>query len=80
MIVPQKTLTKLEDRVTNAKNTIIVEDKRTFKRILLIDDAAGSGATLNETAKKIIERKLAEKVYGCAITGSYKGYDVISEV
>jgi len=80
VIVPQKTLVKLTHRIANAKNTIILEDKRTFKRVLLIDDAAGSGATLNETAKKIIESKLAGKVYGCAITGSYKGYDVISEV
>jgi len=80
IVVPQKTLSKLEDRVINAKNTIIVEDKRTFKKVLLIDDAVGSGATLNETAKKVIGNKLAEKVYGCAITGSYKGYDVISEV
>jgi hypothetical protein len=80
VIVPQKTLAKLEDRITNAKNTIIVEDKRPFMRVLLIDDAVGSGASLNETAKKLTENKLAEKVYGCAITGCYKGYDVISEV
>lgn len=80
IIVPQKTLSKLSDRVLNAKNTIIIEDKREFKNVLLIDDAVGSGATLNETARKIINSKLANKVFGLGITGSYKGFDVISEV
>lgn len=80
IIVPQKTLSKMADRILNAKNTIIVEDRRKFNNILLIDDAVGSGATLNETAKKIIESGLANNVFGLAITGSYKGFDVISEV
>ncbi|WKZ29726.1 MAG: hypothetical protein QY314_02865 [Candidatus Dojkabacteria bacterium] len=80
IIVPQKTLNKLEDRVLNARNTLVVDDQRVFKRVLLIDDAVGSGATLNETAKKLIESKQAKEVYGLAITGSYKGFDVISEV
>ena len=48
--------------------------------ILLIDDALGSGATLNETAQKIKNQKLAETVIGLAITGSFSGFDVISEV
>lgn len=80
IIVPQKTLSKLVDRVINAQNTLVVEDNRVFKNILLIDDAVGSGATLNETAAKLIERGQAKKVYGLAITGSLKGFDVISEV
>lgn len=79
--VPQKTLTKLEDRIENARQTIIVEDSRLFKNILLIDDAIGSGATLNETAKQIKKRKLCTgNIIGLAITGSFKGFDVISEV
>ena len=49
--------------------------------MLLIDDAVGSGATLNETAKQIRNKKLASgKIIGLAITGSFKGFDVISEV
>lgn len=80
IIIPQKTLSKLSDRIANAMNTIIVEDKREFKNILLIDDAAGSGATFNETARKIKNRLPKCNVYCLAITGSYKGYDVISEV
>jgi hypothetical protein len=58
IIIPQKTLTKLEDRVENARSTIIVEDMGQYNNILLIDDAVGSGATLNETAKQIKKRGL----------------------
>lgn len=81
VIVPQKTLGKLKDRVENAQKTIFPKQtKKTFEKILLIDDAVGSGATLNETAKKIKEKGIAKKVYGMSITGSFKGFDVISEV
>lgn len=81
IIIPQKTLTKLYDRVENAKKTIIVDDNRLFTNILMIDDAVGSGATLNETAHQIkIKRLNKGKVIGLAITGSFKGFDVISEI
>lgn len=78
--VPQKTLNKLEDRIENARKTIIVEETAPHKNILLIDDAVGSGATLNETAAQIKSKSIADKVIGLAITGSFKGFDVISEV
>jgi DNA-binding Lrp family transcriptional regulator len=81
IIVPQKTLTKLADRVENAKSTIIVDEMRKYKNILLIDDAVGSGATLNETARHIKRKGICNGiVVGLAITGSFKGFDVISEV
>ena len=51
--VAQKTLGKLEERVRNAKETIFVDKINSrFNNLLLIDDAVGSAATLNETAKK----------------------------
>lgn len=79
--VPQKTLNKLEDRIENAKNTLVVSENASFNNILLVDDAVGSGATLNETAKKIRDRKICRgKIIGLAITGSFKGFDVINEV
>ena len=79
--VPQKSLGKLEDRIENARVTIFVEESRVFNNILLIDDAIGSGATMNETAKKIREQKICNrKLIGLAVTGSFKGFDVISEV
>lgn len=79
--VPQKTLNKLEDRIENARRTIIVDEANKFNNILLIDDAVGSGATLNETAGKIRSRGICKgKIIGLSITGSFKGFDVISEV
>ncbi len=78
--VPQKTLNKLSDRVENAKSTIIVNDTKKYKTVLLIDDALGSGATLNEIAQKIKNQKVADTVIGLAITGSFSGFEVISEV
>lgn len=80
VIVPQKTLNKLEDRIENAKRTIMVDETKKFKTVLLIDDALGSGATINETAKKIKNQKLAETIIGLAVTGSFSGFEVISEV
>ena len=78
--VPQKSLSKLEERISNAKKTFLVTETRKFKTIVIIDDAVGSGATLNEIARKIKDRQLAETVIGIAVTGSFKGFDVITDV
>lgn len=80
IVVPQKALSKLEDRIQNARASIMLAEKRQYKRILLIDDAVGSGATINETSLKIKSRGIGEAVIGYAITGSYKGFEVIQEV
>lgn len=80
IMIPQKTLSNMSDRIDNAKKTIFIENNSKFKNLLLIDDAVGSGATLNETAKKIKDQKLSKKIIGLAITGSFKGFDIISEV
>jgi len=79
IIIPQKTLSKLSDRIINARSNIVVTERRQFNTVLLIDDAVGSGATINETAEKLGKRGVAKKVIGYAVTGSYKGFDVISE-
>lgn len=78
--VAQKTLSKLTDRVTNAAGSIFVESVPMTNRILLIDDAVGSGASMNETARKIKDKNSRAHVIGLAITGSYKGFDVLNEV
>jgi len=80
--VPQKSLSRFQDRITNAKNTIFPKKNhyQQFNNILLFDDAVGSGATMNETAKKIKNLKIAKKVFGLAIVGSFKGFEVISEI
>ncbi|MDD3711098.1 MAG: hypothetical protein PHP37_00625 [Patescibacteria group bacterium] len=79
--IPQKTLRKLEDRIINANETISVKPSQEIKgNVLIIDDATGSGATLNEVAKKIKNINKNVKVFGYSVVGSYKNFDVISEV
>ncbi len=78
--IPQKALSKIFERIANAQNTFLVKPQKKYKHILIIDDAVGSGATINEIALKIKEKKIAEKISGVAITGSYKGFEVISEL
>ncbi len=79
--VPQKTLNKLNDRIENARSTFVVEDNSSYNNILIIDDAVGSGATMNEIAGKIRNKNICKnKIVGLAITGSFKGFDIISEV
>lgn len=78
--VPQKSLQKIEERIRNAENTFAVTDSRKFNHVVLIDDAAGSGATLNQISRKIKDKKIAQKVTGLALVGSFKGFEVISDV
>ena len=78
--VPQKSLQKLDERIVNAENTFAITEKRTFKHVVLIDDAVGSGSTLNQIAGKIKNKQVAQKVTGLAIVGSFKGFDVVTDV
>jgi predicted amidophosphoribosyltransferase len=66
--VPQKALAKLEERIKNARNSIRITGTGTYDNILLIDDAVGSGATLNTAAEQIRTKKLCRgKIIGLAI-------------
>lgn len=80
--IAQKSLPRLEQRVENAKNTIFpAKNSASYKRILLIDDAAGSGATFNETGAKLRKEGIAKnRIFAYAIVGSMKGFDIISEI
>jgi hypothetical protein len=78
--VPQKSLSKLDERIRNAENTFAVTDRRSFKHVILIDDAVGSGSTLNEVAAKVKNKGVAEKITGLAVVGSFKGFDVITDI
>lgn len=79
--VAQKSLSKLADRIENANSTLFLRsENKHLKRVLVIDDAVGSGATLNAIANKLKTQANAEFVCGFAITGSLKGFDVISEI
>ncbi len=78
--VPQKSLAKLEERIVNAQNTFAVSESRAFDHVLLIDDAVGSGATVNEIAGKLKQKGITREASALAITGSFKGFDVITDV
>jgi len=78
--IPQKSLNKMEERITNAENTFAITDSRKFKHIVLIDDAVGSGATMNQIAGKLKAKGVAKQVTGLAMVGSLKGFDVITDV
>ena len=78
--VPQKSLNKIEERINNAENTFVVKGNVSFKNVLLIDDAVGSGSTLNQITGKIKTKQLATTVIGLAVVGSFKGFDVITDV
>lgn len=79
--IAQKSLSKLNDRIENATNTIFTsKESKTFNRVLVIDDAVGSGATLNVIASKLKELADVQFVCGFAVTGSLKGFEVINEI
>ncbi|MEO8148777.1 MAG: hypothetical protein ABI723_14125 [Bacteroidia bacterium] len=78
--VPQKSLNKIEERISNAENTFAVNEKVKYKNLLLIDDAVGSGSTLNQIAGKIKHKGIAKKITGLAVVGSFKGFDVITDI
>ena len=78
--VPQKSLSKIEERITNAENTFAVSETVKYNHLLLIDDAVGSGSTLNQIAGKIKQKGIANKVTGLAVVGSFKGFDVVTDV
>ena len=78
--VPQKTLKKIEDRIENAQNTFVVSNKAKFKTTLIIDDAVGSGASINQIACKLTQAGHTQSVVGFAVTGSLNNFEIISEV
>ena len=78
--VPQKSLNKLEERINNAENTSVIKGNVSYRNLLLIDDAVGSGSTLNQISGKIKRKNLAENIIALAIVGSFEGFDVITDV
>ena len=78
--IPQKSLNKIEERINNAENTFAVTETVKYKHVLLIDDAVGSGSTLNQIVGKIKQKGIAKKVTGLAVVGSFEGFDVVTDV
>jgi len=40
----------------------------------------GSGSTMNQIAGKLKQKSIAKKITGLAIVGSFKGFDVITDI
>lgn len=81
--IPQKTLASLNERIINAKNSIYIKNNKEYKyeNILLIDDVVGSGASFNETAKKLRNSNIGYgTIVAFGLVGNIKGYDVIREI
>jgi biotin operon repressor len=79
--VAQKTLASLRERVINAKDSIYLKENNvTYKNILLIDDVAGSGASFNETAKKIKNNLRSKNIFAFGLVGNIRGYDIVREI
>jgi len=78
--IPQKSLSKLQERINNANHSFSVQSTVNYENLLLIDDAVGSGTTMNEIAGKIKYLNPNIKITGLAIVGSFKGFDVITDV
>jgi predicted amidophosphoribosyltransferase len=62
------------------ENTFAINETIRYQHILLIDDAIGSGSTLNQIAGKIKRKGIAQRITGLAMVGSFKGFDVVTDV
>ncbi len=79
--IQQKTLKHRLDRIENARETIFINSDKTYNSCLIIDDAIGSGSTLNEIARKLRDQKIVTgKIVGVGIVGNLDGFDVLNEV
>ena len=80
--IPQKTLAKLEERIINARSSIFLRrTEQSYPNVLLVDDVVGSGASFNETARKLKAVKIGHNfIVAFALVGNMKGYDVIRQM
>jgi len=83
-VVPQKSLSELQQRLQNALLTNHISESpssmRQLKSVLLIDDAIGSNATIHAIGRKMKTINPELIIYAFAPVGSFKGFDVIRDV
>ncbi len=83
-VVPQKTLSDLHRRLENADMTNHVAESKnkilSYKNIIIIDDAIGSGATIEAIGAKIKRINPKIKMIAIAPVGSFKGFDIIKDI
>lgn len=81
IMIQQKSLKEISDRIQNAEGTMVINNEnKNYKKLLIIDDFTGSGSTLNILARKIKKQKIADNIIGLTITGSMNGFEVIKEI
>ena len=57
-------------RIANARETYLITlEKKTYNRLLLVDDLIYSGSTMNEIARKYKDSKIAKEVWGIGLIG-----------
>lgn len=49
----------MEERIRNGRNSFSVSETNRYNHVLLIDEAVGSDATLNQIAEKIQQKGIA---------------------
>jgi orotate phosphoribosyltransferase-like protein len=83
-IVPQKSKSDLKLRIENALLTNhiaeAISDIKKIKRILILDDAIGSCATVHAIAFKLKEMNPKLEICAIAQVCSYKGFDVVKDI
>ena len=67
--IEQKHIGSVERRIENARETYNPILGKEYESVLLVDDLIGSGATINEVARKIKEKGIAKKVYAMGLVG-----------
>ena len=66
----QKNISSVKGRIENAKATYhVVNLGTTYKKVLLVDDLVGSGATMNEVVRKLKESGTTKEVHCLGLVG-----------
>lgn len=79
VLIPQKSISSLDERLTNADMTLTVDSSHLLNvdmksSILVIDDSIGSGASIRAISHKLRQQRFKNaRIIGYAITGSMKG-------
>ncbi len=73
--VQQKNLSTLKEKSIHAKESIQLKQlsqNTQYQNVLIIDDISDSGATLNETAKLLLKKEIAQEIYAFTAIGANK--------
>jgi len=62
IVIPQRALSNIFERVDNEQSTFNIPSKTSYFKILHLDDAVGSGATLKEIALKLKHKNIASQI------------------